>query len=316
MISRRKFHTAAGEVSTFLLAVFSIALHVVFAHAQDYAVWNNYAVNPDISGVFRGSDTRLPLNDIQKRIWFNLYGNFLDASSENNNFAFSAKTFGLFTGTERRFGRFTLIGGGIGADWTSVDQSQRNYGGDISALKGFVYTQFTASRWYCDLEAGFGTGRYELAQSGTKMYSTWNNQWNVATEIGVHWEHGLAKTEPFFALNRTELDDFDYNNVLTTAMVGCRYNWRFAGPLAIVRPGIFGGYLHQFDEDLFSTGSFVSEATVFRMPGVKPSQNRFFLGMNLVMSMRKSLDLYVKYTTELSNEHNSHTIFAGMNWNF
>ena len=315
MISCSKFHIAVGSKNVFILAAFFIALQGAFVHVQGN-VWNNFAEPPEYSSVYRGSDTRLPMNDIQKRIWFNVYGNFLNALPQDSNYDFSANTFGLFTGMERRFGRFALVGCGIGADWTSVEQTQRDCFGDISALKGFVYTQFTGSRWYCDLEAGFGTGQYKFTQFGTKKFSTWNNQWNIATELGIHWEHGLAKTEPFFALNRTELDDLDRDNVLTTAAIGCRYNWRFAGPLAVVRPGIFGGYLHQFDDDLFSTGSFVSGATVFRMPGVEPAQDRIFLGMNLVMSMRKSLDIYVKYSTELAKDHNSHTIFAGMNWNF
>ena len=267
----------------------------------------------------RGNDTRLFLGGSQKRIWYNAYGSFSNFAQDDARKEVSGDEFGLMAGYSRRLGAFGQFGFGVGGDWANAEKKDRSYTLEISSVKGLLYSQFTGNRWYIDADFGFGSGPYKetfRTASGELQTNQWKNQWGFGGELGVHWEHGLAKTEPFLALRRTLLEDGLNDNALTLFTVGCRYGWKFSGPLATVKPGIFGGYAHQFENDLFSSGYWVPCATVYRIPDTAMAQDRVFVGMNLVLSMRKSLDLYGRFCSDFAGGYSAHSIFAGMNWNF
>lgn len=268
---------------------------------------------------YRGSDIRPKMEEVKKRVWYQIYGNFSRESSEENDRGFSTDAYGVFAGYDKRVGRFASIGFGLGGDWVSVDKKGESYRNKISSVKGILNAQLHGNRWYWDLEASLGGGKYKenhVISGQSVRNSHWNNQWKIATELGFHWERGLTQTEPFFILQRSSIDDGGEGKNLTLAAIGCRYNWRFAGPLAIVKPEIFGGFMHQFDSDLYSSGTWIPGATLYRIPDAEVEENRFFLGTSLYLSMRKTMDVYAKYGTEISGNYNSHTILAGMHWNF
>jgi len=266
-----------------------------------------------------GNDTRLFLGDAKKRIWYNAYGSVANFTSDNTRNEMSGDEFGLMVGLARRWGAFAQFGFGIGGDLTTLEKKNRSFELEIPSVKGLLYTQLTGNRWYFDADLEFGCGHYKethrMANNEFRI-NDWKNQWGVGGELGIHWAQGLAKTEPFLALRRTILEDGLENNAQTLFTAGCRYGWKFSGPLATVKPGIFGGYVHQFENDLLSSGYWVPCATVYRVPDATMVQDRVFLGMNLVMSMRKSLDLYGKFCSDFAGGYSAYTFFAGMNWNF
>ena len=266
-----------------------------------------------------GNDTRLFLGDARKRIWYNAFGSFSTFASDDARKEISGDEFGLMVGCDRRLGAFGQVGLGLGGDWTTAEKKNRSYELDIPSVKGLLYSRFTGNRWYFDADLEFGSGQYKethrTANSEFRI-SDWKKQWGVGGELGIHWAQGMAKTEPFLALRRTILDDGLDDNSLTLFMAGCRYGWQFSGPLATVKPGIFGGYVHQFEDDLFSSSAWVPCATVYRVPDAAMTTDRIFLGMNLVMSMRKCLDLYGRFCSDFAGGYSSYSFFAGMNWNF
>ncbi len=266
-----------------------------------------------------GSDIWLPMDGVKKRIWYQTYGSFSTLTSDDSRKEVSGNAFGLMVGCDRRLGSYAQFGFGIGGDWTNAEKKDGSYELDIPSVKALLHAQFVGNRWYWDVDAEFGAGQYKehyRTAADDFRVSEWKNQWGVGTELGIRWEHGMTRTEPFLALRRTILDDEADDNCLTILALGCRYDWKFSGPLAVVRPGIFGGYIHQFEKDLFASESWIPCATVYRIPDTTMDQDRVFLGMGVSMSMRKSLDVYGKFCSDFSGDYSSYTIFAGMNWNF
>lgn len=266
-----------------------------------------------------GSDMRLFLGDSRKRIWYYSFGSFSSFSSDDTRKAISGDEFGLMVGYDRRWGSFAQFGFGLGGDWTTAEKKDRSYKLEIPSAKGLLYTQFTGNRWYFDADLEFGSGHYQeiFRKAGQEnRISDWKNQWGLGSELGIYWERGMTKTEPYLSLRHTILDDGLEDNTVTTFVAGCRYGWKFSGPLATVKPGIFGGYVHQFEDDLFISSDWIPCATVYRIPDATMVQDRIFLGMNLVMTMRKSLDLYGRFCSDFAAGYSSYSFFAGMNWNF
>ena len=267
----------------------------------------------------RGNEPRLFLEDARKRIWYNAYGSVSNFASEDTRKKMSGDEFGFMAGYDRRWGPFAQFGLGLGGNLTTMEKKNRSYDLEIPSFKGLFSTKFTGNRWYFDGDLTFGTGQYRETSRTTIdefRISKWKSQWGLGGELGIHWERGLTKTEPFFALRRAILEDGLDDNALTMFTVGCRYGWKFSGPLATVKPGIFGGYVHQFEDSLFSSGYLGPQTTVYRVPDVTMVQDRVFLGMNLAMSMRKSLDLYGRFCSDFASGYSAYSFFAGMNWNF
>ncbi|MCL2303969.1 MAG: autotransporter outer membrane beta-barrel domain-containing protein [Planctomycetaceae bacterium] len=266
-----------------------------------------------------GNDTRLFLGDARKRVWYNAYGGFSNLTSDNAQKELSGDEFGLMAGYDRRLGAFAQFGFGLGGDITTAEKKNRSFDLEIPSVKGLFYTKLTGNRWYFDADLGFGSGQYKETHrtaGGEFRITDWKNQWSLGGELGIHWDRGMTKTEPFFSLRRTILDDGLDDNALTMCTVGCRYGWKFSGPLATVKPGFFGGYVHQFEYDLITSGCWVPCATVYRVPDATMVQDRVFLGMNLTLSMRKCLDLYGRFCSDFAAGYSSYSFFAGMNWNF
>lgn len=271
--------------------------------------------------IYRNSDILLDMDEIRKRVWYLGYGSFVQAKPEETQRGYSSETFGLLVGVDRQVGRFGMVGFGLGGDWSSIERKDKLFSSEISTAKALVHASLGSERWYAEFEGGYTGGQYKSshrAKAGSALQhsSQWRNAWRFGAEIGCHWEREFSKTEPFFTVQRTNLENSDGGDVTTIAAIGCRHNWRFAGPLVIARPGIFGGYLHQFGDELFTSGTWIPNATYYEVPDGKLYRDRFFLGMNLNMSMRKSMDVYFKYSTELARDYDAHTILCGMNWNF
>jgi len=266
-----------------------------------------------------GNETRLFLGDARKRVWYNAYGSFSNFTSDDARKEISNDEFGLMVGYDRRIGFFTQFGFGLGGDLTTVEKKNRSYNLEIPSFKGLLYAKLTGNRWYFDTDLEFGSGHYRetyRTASDEFQITDWKNQWGLGGEFGIRWERGLTKTEPFLSLRRTILEDGLEDNALTMLTAGCRYDWKFSGPLATVKPGIFGGYAHQFENNLLTSGNGVPCATVYRIPDVTMVQDRVFLGMNLTLSMRKCLDLYGRFCSDFAGGYSSYSFFAGMNWNF
>lgn len=268
-----------------------------------------------------GSDLRRPMEEIRKRIWFNTYGNLLQLHNDESAQSFDTDMFGFSVGMDRRWGAFAQIGGGVAWDWTSVEMKDKSYSLDIPAIKGLIHAQFSANRWQLDLDASLAFLEREetfTTLSGKSSRSKWFNQWGVGGELGLIWEQGMMRFEPFLSTRRTVLsDDRGYdNNTLTLLTAGGRYQWKYAGPLVVMRPSIFCGYVHQWEDDLFSTGAWIPGASVYRVNGLKIPKNRILAGASIMMSMRQSMDVFGKFTSELAGGYSSYTLLAGMNWNF
>ena len=282
----------------------------------------------------RGSDFRMPMENIRQRIWYRGFGNFMAQGVQNNQEGIDAWSAGLSLGYERRWDRYLTVGAGIGGNWSSVDQSEIHDKTNISAMFTAIYGRMEFRRTFLMLEAGYGYN--DFSRRREDALGTWNgdrsaNQWHARAECGFWWESGFSNFEPFAALQFVTLDEPGYaeknghstryhdawSDSKTTLLTGLRYSWQHAGPLAHIAPTMYGGLAHELaSTDLFSIGTYGDAPTVYRVPGATPRTDRFFVGGGLSCSMRRRLDLYFRYTAEVASGYSSHTLLGGMNWNF
>ncbi len=255
------------------------------------------------------------------RTWFRGFGNGSSIGGSHESADVEYSSYGFSLGVDQQFGQTFLLGAGLGGNWISAEskntERRSKLESDITAVHASVYARTTWNRLYVDLETGFGENDQSYGQVNGK-----NFQWNVNTEAGTWWGHGLARVEPFIGLRYVSLDT-DYGlgaqSTLskTTLLGGVRYAWKTSGTFATVTPRFYGGVLQELGgRHLMNAGVFVDAPTVFTLPGTKLTKTRFFFGGGFTSALGRSLDLYVRYTAEAASNHASHTAMFGMNWNF
>lgn len=301
--------------------------------------------------LLRANDYRLPLDTMNRRIWFRGFANFLSQGSRRDSMYpavlqarsgggenVDAQTYGFSLGVERRVHRLLVLGIGAGGNWTETDPTPLAGSTDVAALFASVYARGDFRRAYLALDVGYGnnenttTRREESGWTGRGARNA--EQWHVRLECGAWWEIGFARFEPFVAFHHVSFDEEAYRETgdglprfryeqdgyedsKNTVLLGLRYSWRHAGPLARWEPTMAAGWVHELDAtDLYSVGTFSDAPTVFRMRGNPVDEDRFFLGIGFNTSMRKRLELYARYTAEIASGYGQHTIVGGMNWNF
>jgi uncharacterized protein with beta-barrel porin domain len=100
-------------------------------------------------------------------------------------------------------------------------------------------------------------------------------------------------------------------------IVGVRYSWRTATDLTTTVPRLYGGVIQELGKtSLFHVSPFADTPTVFPVSDAKVSASRAFLGGGFTTSMGTSLDIFLRYTAEMSSRDTSHTALLGFNCNF
>ncbi len=294
----------------------------------------------------RATDYRIALDTAKRRIWYRGFGRILsqgagdtavlDTAALNTAALDSAalgnidaQSYGFSVGTEQRFNPFFMLGCGVGGNWTTTDRASSTE--KNAALFVSIYGRLDFRRAFLYLETGYGNNDYTSGRSdGENEFTGKRNadQFHLRAECGTWWEVGFARFEPFLGIQYVTLYDPAYvesggrsyaesDDRKTTLLLGLRYSWRHAGPLARMEPIMFAGLVHELETtDLFSVGTFTDAPNIYRIRDTEAQTDRFFVGGGLSASMRRRLDLYFRYTAEIASGYSAHTLIGGMNWNF
>lgn len=340
MIERfRLLHS--GVVVLFFLFLVNLPLTGVCVYPE-YGLGdsvNERLVFPDFEDIeiYRGSEYQFEMDDINKRIWYLGLGNYLKNENDNPELDFDVKSYGFSCGIDRRPGRYSFHGFGITANKTEFDSKNDTYGGDTKSLLVNAYTRLTFLKISFELEGGVGfhdNDRFRDSGYGIYFGEFNSNQWMGAGEVTWTQEQGFAKFQVFGRLRYGHLSESGYkekrvlgsgasrsfgkyDGETISSFLGCRYYWRKEGYLAVLTPSITSGWIHEFeDTTIFSAHEFSSTPVFYRYAGADRPRDRLFIGVGLSASMKKCMDLYLRYNGELAKEYGSHSLILGMNWNF
>jgi uncharacterized protein with beta-barrel porin domain len=278
-----------------------------------------------------GNDLRFPVDDTRWRIFFRGFGYSMQQGI-NKAGSVDAWSAGGSIGYERTFGRNWIAGVTIGGNGNKYKYQQVE-ATDVSAMFTSFYGRIETRRAFLMFETGYGyndlSGNVTYA-ADTYSFKRGTNQWHGNVSCGCWWENGFSKFEPFADIQFTVLDEQPYtdegvtniyhygqSNTRSTLHAGLRYSWQHASQLAYITPTLYGGLAHELtDTDIFAAGAYNAVPTAYRINGIQPTQDRFFIGGGLTYSMRRRLDIYFRYTSEIAKGYGSHSFLAGMNWNF
>lgn len=246
------------------------------------------------------------------RTWFRGFGNLTSVASVGHYADLQTTALGFSGGVDRQIGKTFLVGLGVGTVDASMKGDARK---EISHLSGYHFSGYarkTVGRLFFDGEIGLGQNEYKRP-----LFRDSQLQWSVKVETGTWWESGIAKVEPYLGLRYADLEDAENRNGKTTSLLGLRYSWRTEGPLAVTTPQCYLGWLHECgNRDFISVASFVDAPNMYIAKGYRMPRDRFYIGGGLTSSMGKSLNLYLRYTAEMTTNYASHTLLTGMNWNY
>ena len=219
-------------------------------------------------------------------------------------------SYGLTLGIDQQINKNWLFGLALGENKTSVKFAQTSDKDTINAFHTNVFARRTFDQFFLDVEGNFGYNDHAFQHNAT--------QWSVSGEAGTWWCHGLGRVEPYVRLSHVcwsgASNLYDRNDTKETLMAGVRYSWRTATDLTTTVPRFYGGVLQELgNKSLFQVSSFGNTPTVFPIHNLEVSSTRLFLGGGFTTSMGTSLDIFLRYTAELSSRDTSHTALLGVN---
>lgn len=286
---------------------------------------------------YRASDFRLDLGGNWKRIWFLAQGSFLDNVDEQNEISdFNAYSYAFSIGTDRRWNNNIFYGYGITGNRTRMDSKGVSEGATKTILlNGHIRINLLKLNLDLDTGVGFGDNTRDRNDRLGLYRSDYNSlQWHGAAELAWTMEQGFAKFQPFLNFRYGGLKESSFNGktlfgsdrtrphennsgITGVSTLGMRYFWSKEGQYAVITPNISAGWVHEFEDTTIFTSNEFSNAPIFYryMDAHKP-RDRAYIGGGFTASMRKCMDVYLRYNAELADNYGSHGIVLGMNWNF
>jgi outer membrane autotransporter protein len=241
------------------------------------------------------------------RVWLRPFGNWTQGettSADDLQFV----SYGLTLGLDRQIGNNWLCGLALGENNTSIKFAHSLYKDDINAFHADLFARRTFDRFFLDVESNFGYNEHAVQKNAA--------QWGLSGEWGTWWSHGLGKVEPYIRLSHVYWNGSG-SDTKETLIAGVRYSWRTATDLTTTIPRFYGGVLQELGgKSLFQVSSFGNTPTVFPVRNVEVPGTRLFLGGGFTTSMGTSLDIFLRYTAEMSSRDTSHTALLGVNCNF
>lgn len=249
------------------------------------------------------------------RTWVRGYGTWSDLGSSNYFGSLEVKSFGIAVGLDQQIGRNLLWGMALGGNRSRFKQKYSESKENLSAFFGTAFARTTFQRIFLDIEGGFGRNE-SLSWNDLSISNDWKNQWHFKGEMGTWWSQGLGKVEPYVGIRYVHLD-MDSSSDLSTLQAGVRYSWKSIGAFSVLVPRIYAGVLRELgDQDLFTAAPFTDSPTVYWIPNYDIPKTRMFFGGGFTSSMGTSLDLYLRYTAEVTSGYASHVLWFGTNWCF
>ena len=241
------------------------------------------------------------------RVWLRTFGNWTHGEATSaGELQFSS--YGLTLGIDRQLGKTWLFGLALGENKTTAEIAYSPYKDNINAFHLDLFTRRTFDHFFLDIEGNFGYNDHSLQKNAT--------QWGINGEVGTWWSHGLGRVEPYIRFSHVCWNG-DGNDTKETLMTGLRYSWRTATDLTTTVPRFYGGVIQELgNKSLFPVAAFGNTPTVFPIRNWEVSGTRFFLGGGFTTSMGTSLDIFLRYTAEMSSRNTSHTALLGVQCNF
>ena len=262
----------------------------------------------NISTVFASETMQCDISQ-RYRVWLRTFGNWTQGDT---TFADEIQIFsyGFTFGIDRQINKNWLLGLSVGENKTSVEIAHSLYKDEVNAFHVNLFARRTFNQFFVDVEGNFGCNNHS---SSFQQDAT---QWGMSGEAGTWWNHGLGKVEPYIRLSHVCWDGND-SDTKETLIAGVRYSWRTATDLTTTVPRFYGGVIQELGKkSLFQVSSFGNTPTVLPVHNGEVSGTRLFLGGGFTTSMGTSLDVFLRYTAEMSSHDTSHTALLGVNCNF
>ena len=243
------------------------------------------------------------------RIGIRTFGNWTQGDTTLSD-EFKVVSYGLSLSLDRQIGKDWLCGFSFGENNTSIELTHSPYKDDMNAFHADLFARRTFDRFFFDVGGNFG---YNTHSSSSRQDAA---QWGINGEAGTWWSHGLGKVEPYIRLSHVCWNGGN-DDTKETLTAGFRYSWRTATALTTTVPRFYGGVLQELgNTSLFPVSSFGNTPTVFPVRNLEVPKTRLFLGGGFTTSMGTSLDIFLRYTAEMSSRDTSHTALFGINCNF
>ena len=209
----------------------------------------------------------------------------------------------------------------------NINPEEYGYDGALTSVGGLVRFSHSETRWYWDVSLGGARSR-----NRAELYATDDaflekrdvTQMNYQTELGLKLSSGFTHIEPFvgaryITLSAGGLDPFDpaaYDDTRTPdsarLLVGSRFSWEYATPVATIRPRLSGTWAHEFgDETVFTTDDTFLFPIAAEFGGESFPRDRAILGTGVSAQLRDMVDLFGDYSYVIAPDDVSYSVSGG-----
>ena len=299
------------------------------------------------SSVVRGNFGALEIAPFRFRVVGTSFGQWADRTWEDSSLAdflgaddplaesldlnlkqgFKSRAWGETLGVDWLLTENTLVGFHAVNVNMNIDPEEDGYDGSLTAVGGLVRFSYSETRWYWDVSLGGSRNRNRaelFATDDAFLEKRDVTQMNYHTELGLKLSSGFTHIEPFvgaryITLSAGGLDPFDpeeYDQTRTPAsarlLVGSRFSWEYATPVATIRPGLTGTWSHEFgDETIFTTDDTFLFPIATEFGGEMFSRDRAILGTSVAAQLRDMVDLFCGYSYIIAPYDVSYSVSGG-----
>jgi outer membrane autotransporter protein len=313
---------------------------VLFAEESGWmSVHNGSILWPQAGNTFyRGQSLRTDkFDNWQTRFWATPYGNWEHRHAGADSAGFQADAFGVTAGLQRRWNRHLTWGGGAGGSWIRANSDGNSGSKNMDGFKTMLDAALEVTDWRLQVSAGYGHNSQTIRRHDLANRFGGNNnadQWGIRAEFQLKRGAGLFEMEPFAGLDYMTLSEKSYTEHSITgaglpqsfgkfsenslaSTLGVRYRWRQTGQLVVWRPELSAAWFREFGSNrVFRSSQLDPFPTLYTFPGSRRPRNHLLVSAGIVGHLGSTMDIFVRYATDIATDDTSHTVLCGTYWKF
>ncbi len=266
------------------------------------------------------------------------YGTFAEQDTTDDQIGYNADTAGFVAGVDRKFGEMTTLGLLIGYSYTDVDYDSNRGDADVHSLRVGPYASFDLGDFFLDASLTMG---YHFNEVDRKIsvgsfnrtagsdYDSWDLSlyaglgydfqvagFTITPTISMQWVHYEQEsfTESGAGPANLDVDSWDTDSLQHMLAVKVSRIYR-TDEMSIV-PEIYLGWGHEYLEDDKIQSKFVGQTTPFAFESDSDDEDSLLFGAGVSFLLENHTSLFVRWDGSCSSEDVSHTVSAGLRWDF
>jgi outer membrane autotransporter protein len=249
---------------------------------------------------------------------------------------YSYNLYGLTAGADKVVNDNWLFGISFGGSTANVDYDKVGTEADIDTAMVALYGSYFKDNWHIDFTLGYGHNWYDSERRIVIGEDTWKassdhdgNMYSVALQAGMNLGDETTIIEPIIGGGYTSISEDGYTETgadplnlkvdsHTTDAFYSKVGMRFATEMksqdnTVLVPEVGAFWIHDFS-DAAELDSEFGDGSAFTVEGVEPDDSfNITAGLNAYFSDWR---LFVNYGWLTSSSADSHTVKAGIQWNF